>query len=219
MEQCEALKIEKIQQILQKRGIRFERVEHGIKLLLDHAEIPNAVSEFYIINPETDLEELLNRLSADHSVHKTEQTVIFGCTNDAYSCYARITLKENAKNDQTKKYLPENKQPPPNDQTHNNGAKSIIEELVGVDSRMFRQAMDQIGLPRSGNVRLALTRIFRDSMDSDELMATIADEADRIVGSGEQDIIKGLRKVGQVTFITKILHLLWETIISRHKVT
>ena len=81
---------------------------------------------------------------------------------------------------------------------------------------MFRQAMDQLGLTRSGNVRLALTRIFRDSMDADELMTTISKEADRIVSSGEQDIIRNLRKVGQVTFITNILHLLWETIVLKH---
>ena len=203
MKQCKALKIERIQQILQKHGIRFEGQDHEIKLLLDHITIPNALSEFYIINPETDLEELLKQLPADHSVHKTEQTVIFGCTDAAYSCYARITLKKNTKNNQT----------------HHSDVKTIAEELRGVDSRMFRQAMDQLGLPRSGNVRLALTRIFRDSMDSDELMATIADEADRIVGSEEQDIIKGLQKMGQATFITKILHLLWETIVSRHNIT
>jgi len=218
MKQCKVLKIENIQQILQKRGIRFELLEYGIKLLPDHAEIPNAVSEFYIINPEMNLEELLERLSLDHSVHKTEQTVIFGCTNNDYSCYAKITLKENAKNKQTKKDQPENNQAL-NDQPHKNGAKSIIEELRGVDSKMFRQAMDQLGLPRSGNLRLALTRIFRESMDSDGLMATMADEADRIVGTGEQDIVKGLQKMKQVPFITQILHLLWETIVSRHSIT
>ena len=208
MKQCKTLEIEKIQRILQKRGIRFERQDHEIKLFFDHVTIPNALSEFYIVNPETDFEELLEQLPADHSVHETEQSVIFGCTDAAYSCYAKITLTKNTNNDQ-----------PKNNQTHDSGVKTIAEELRGVDSRMFRQAMDQLGLPRSGNVRLALTRIFRDSMDPDELMATIADEADRIVGSEEQDIIKGLQKMGQATFITKILHLLWETIVTRHQIT
>ena len=200
MKQGNSLKIEKIQQILQERGIGVEKLEDGVRLSLEHANLPNAVADFYIINPETDLGELFKSLSAGNSENKTAQTATFGCISDTHACYARITVQKDTEACQT----------------HHKGAKAVIEELQGVDSRMFRQAMDQLGLTRSGNVRLALTRIFRDSMDADELMVTISEEADRIVSSGEQDIIRNLRKVGQVTFITNILHLLWETIVLKH---
>ncbi|MBL0731564.1 MAG: hypothetical protein JJW03_01730 [Desulfosarcina sp.] len=202
MKQGNALKIEKIQQILQKRGIGVKKLEDGVRLPLEHAELSNAVADFYIMNPETDLGELFKSLSAGNSEHKTAQTAMFGCISDTHACYARITIQ---KEKDTEVY-----------RTHHKGAKAVIEELQGVDSRIFRQAMDQLGLKRSGNIRLALTRIFRDSMDADELMTTISEEADRIVSSGEQDIIRNLRKVGQVTFITNILHLLWETIVLKH---
>ncbi|WDN90854.1 hypothetical protein BuS5_03825 [Desulfosarcina sp. BuS5] len=200
MKQGNAIKIEKIQQILQKRGIGVEKFEHGIRLSLEHAKTPNVAADFYITNPEIDIKKLFKSLSVGSHKHETAQTAMFGCTSDTHACYAMITLKKN-----TGVY-----------HIHHKGAKAVIEELQGVDSKMFRQAMDQLGLPRSGKVRLALTRIFRDAMDADELMATIADEADRIVKAGEQDIIRDLRKVGQVTFITNILHILWETIVLKH---
>ncbi|MBL0700794.1 MAG: hypothetical protein JJV92_07925 [Desulfosarcina sp.] len=200
MKQGNAIKIKTMQQILQKRGIEVEELGDGVRLSLEHANLPNAVADFYIINPETDLRALFKNLSSGNSEHQTAQTAMFGCTSGTHACYARITFKK-----KTEGY-----------QTHHKGAKAVLEELQGVDSKIFRQAMDQLGLPRSGKVRLALTRIFRDAMDADELMATIADEADRIVKSGEQDTIRDLRKVGQVTFITNILHLLWETIVLKH---
>jgi hypothetical protein len=201
MKQDNAIKIEKIQQVLQKRGICVKKFEHGIMGSLEHGKAPDITAAFYITNSEIDIKEMFKSLSANNHEHETAQaTAMFGCTIDTHACYARITFKKEAEAHRT----------------HHKGAKAVIKELHGVDSRMFRQAIDQLGLPRSGKVRLALMRIFRDAIDADELMATIADEADRIVKSGEQNIIRDLRKGGQVTFITNILHLLWETIVLKH---
>ena len=44
MKQGNSLKIEKIQQILQERGIGVEKLEDGVRLSLEHANLPNAVA-------------------------------------------------------------------------------------------------------------------------------------------------------------------------------
>ncbi len=197
MTNVQAIDIEGIRQILQKRGFRVEKLKDGVRCFPDHQELPNIVLDLYITHPEVDSQELFKTLSVGASEKKT---ALLGCLFDTYACYARITAAD--KTDETR--------------TYHKGVKTVMEDLKGVDSGMFRQTMDQIGLPRSGNLRLALTRIFRASMDADELMATISEEADRMVSPGDQNIVRDLRKTGQVTFITNILHLLWEKIVLKH---
>jgi len=77
---------------------------------------------------------------------------------------------------------------------------------------MFRKSLDNLGLSRSGLVRMALTRIYRAGTDPLELTITIAEEAERISNTDEVEAINILRNTSNASFITDMAQLLWETI-------
>ena len=81
-----------------------------------------------------------------------------------------------------------------------------------INIKRFRKNLDQLGLPRSSTVRVALARIFRESIDAQELLATVDSEARKIVHSEQWRAIKEIRSKNQLSAANYIIDLLWEEI-------
>ena len=91
-------------------------------------------------------------------------------------------------------------------------AERAFTQLQGLDSREFRKNLDQLGLPRSSTVRVALARIFRESIDAQELLATVDSEARKIVHSKQWRTIREIRAKEQLSAANYIIDLLWDEI-------
>ncbi|MCP4690423.1 MAG: hypothetical protein GY859_20380 [Desulfobacterales bacterium] len=91
-------------------------------------------------------------------------------------------------------------------------AEQAISDIRGVDSKTFRKGLDIVKLPRSSLVRMALTRLFRNSMDAPELAAAAIKEAELITDAAEREILKELRENNSIPFLTNLIHLLWDEI-------
>ena len=90
--------------------------------------------------------------------------------------------------------------------------EKTLEQLKGVDSKIFRSVLDMSGLPRSSIVRLALTRIFRSATDPEELMAVVSREAARIVNAEEWKTVRNLLGSNRIDSMSNMIYILWEEI-------
>lgn len=90
--------------------------------------------------------------------------------------------------------------------------EAAVAGLEAVDAKMLRQALDTLCLPRSSNVRLVLTRLFRSAVDAEELNASIPAEADKIYGEEDMAQLKMIREMQSVAFLTPLIELLWHTV-------
>jgi hypothetical protein len=84
--------------------------------------------------------------------------------------------------------------------------------LEDIDSKRVRNILDQIKLPRSSMVRVAITRIFRESVDSTEMKALIVREAQKIIKPSEKELLKQLQQQKLPPSISAIVHLLSENL-------
>ncbi len=92
------------------------------------------------------------------------------------------------------------------------GAKQALEQLKGVDGKVFRQGLDAIGLPRSGLLRLALTRIFRESGDLEEMLTVLVQEASVIAKTDEWKALKEIKDNNKIPHMSIIIELLWKAV-------
>jgi len=90
--------------------------------------------------------------------------------------------------------------------------QAAVEALEAVDAKMLRQALDTLCLPRSSNVRLVLTRLFRSAVDAEELRASMEAEADKIYGDEDLAQLKMIREMQSVAFLNPLIELLWHTV-------
>lgn len=92
------------------------------------------------------------------------------------------------------------------------GAQQALEQLKGVDSGNFRKGLDQLGLPRSSKVRLALTRIFRESADIEEMLTVVVQEAGIIAKSNDWRVLKDIREKNEIPYLNIVVELLWKAV-------
>ncbi len=96
------------------------------------------------------------------------------------------------------------------------GSEKLLQEAVSrleaVDAAMLRQAMDALELPRSGNVRIVLSRLFRSAVDPEELDAAVKVEAAKITRQSDIDAIDGLRRSSSEGVLLPLIDLLWHQI-------
>lgn len=85
-------------------------------------------------------------------------------------------------------------------------------KLNGLDSKTIRKKLDNIGFSRSSSLRLALTRILRDSSDAKELLASIKRESQKIVHPEEIAVLLKLKEKQELAFMADIINLLVEKI-------
>jgi hypothetical protein len=87
-------------------------------------------------------------------------------------------------------------------------AEKAIEMFETVDAKMIRQCLDMMNLRRSSNVRLALTRIFRSTGDSEELMQSIQNEAGKIVSADDLGDLHMVQAINHDGFLKPVVELL-----------
>lgn len=90
--------------------------------------------------------------------------------------------------------------------------QAVVDQLEAVDAKMLRQAMDSLSLPRSSNVRLVLTRLYRSAVDPEELNDSVRREAAKISTDEDRETLKMLREVQSVNFLNPLIDLLYHTV-------
>jgi len=88
-------------------------------------------------------------------------------------------------------------------------AKEAVSQLSGTDSRQFREALDSLGLKRSSILRVALTRIFRDAVDEEQVKEAVKQEAGKVSDPEERAALKKLADKNPVPFMQGMIELLW----------
>lgn len=86
--------------------------------------------------------------------------------------------------------------------------KAAVDLLETVDSRKFRQALDDLGLPRSSILRVSLTRIFRAAADMEELEIAFREEAERIADPRDRKDLEHIRTANKVQFLAPLIAML-----------
>jgi hypothetical protein len=89
-------------------------------------------------------------------------------------------------------------------------AEEALIQINDVDSKMVREGLDTLGLPRSSPVRHALTRIFRDCVGTDELLTTVVQEAEKLNNPEDKLLITTLKEENKIPFMHNIIRLLWD---------
>jgi hypothetical protein len=95
-------------------------------------------------------------------------------------------------------------------------AEEIMAEFKPVDGKTFRQGLDQLDLARSSIVRTSLTRIFRASVNIQELMKTMDLEAERIINSDEMINLKHVKEKPTPPYLTVVIDLLWQEVAKKY---
>jgi len=91
-------------------------------------------------------------------------------------------------------------------------AKEAVTQLSGTASRQFREALDNLGLKRSSILRVALTRMFRDAVDEQQIKGAVKQEAGKISDPEEKAALKKLAEENPVPFMQEMIELLWHTV-------
>ncbi|MGM0451813.1 MAG: hypothetical protein ACQERN_01435 [Thermodesulfobacteriota bacterium] len=89
-----------------------------------------------------------------------------------------------------------------------NEFEKAVERLEKVDSKMFRQALDDLGLARSSLLRVALSRIFRSAVDPEELRAAVKEEAKRVATPENRMALEYIKQSDQAGFLHPIIDML-----------
>lgn len=90
--------------------------------------------------------------------------------------------------------------------------EEAVRELEAVDAKTLRQALDSMSLPRSSNVRLVLTRLYRSAIDPEELEESIGIEADKINTANDLDELRMIRQMQAIGFLNPLIELLWQAV-------
>ena len=83
-------------------------------------------------------------------------------------------------------------------------------QVNNIDSKKIRKKLDEVGLSRSSNLRLVLTRIARDSLNVNEFLSSVNREGEKIVNPEEIKILVNLKDNKQLSFMSHILELVLE---------
>jgi hypothetical protein len=91
-------------------------------------------------------------------------------------------------------------------------AEQAVQELRTVDARQFRETLDRMGLKRSSMLRMALSRIYRDTMESSQLLQSVETEAGKMGDSSEKKALQHLRQNSRTPFMKALLELLEQSV-------
>jgi len=209
-------KIEVIQTLLKYRNHEVKQINRGCRLKLKFSHDQRCSVDFYVLLSAPDQIRVKVTIGGVKNIENSsrlqqvqglleealrgaaviEKLTFFGPRGSSSIFYARVLM---------------NKEPEVVLKRFQ-AAERAFAQLQGLDSRKFRKNLDQLGLPRSSTVRLALARIFRESIDAQELLATVDNEAQKIVHSEQWRTIKEIRSKNQLLAANDIIDLLWEEI-------
>lgn len=94
-------------------------------------------------------------------------------------------------------------------------AEKAIEMLETIDAKMLRQSMDMMNLKRSSNVRMVLTRIFRDAVDAGALMLSIQDEAVKLNSENDYNELRVIKAINTNGFLEPVIGLLYDAVFNK----
>jgi hypothetical protein len=94
-------------------------------------------------------------------------------------------------------------------------AEKAVVLLETVDGKMLRQSLDMMNLRRSSNIRLALTRIFRNAMDSESLISSVQEEAGKIVSTDDLQELEMIKVVSATGFLQPVVELLYQEVFQK----
>lgn len=86
--------------------------------------------------------------------------------------------------------------------------QKVVEVFESVDSKMFRKAMDGLGVPRTSILRVSLARIFRAATDMEELKTALKEEAMRISDPRDRSDLEKIRESNEVVFLDPAIRML-----------
>jgi len=89
-----------------------------------------------------------------------------------------------------------------------NPAERAVELLETVDARTFRKALDALDLPRTSNLRLALSRLQRSAIDAEELNDTAKTEAARLTAAADIDDLGRIQSLKLPDYLDCLIALL-----------
>jgi hypothetical protein len=87
-------------------------------------------------------------------------------------------------------------------------AEDAVGQLELIDAKMLRLSLDMMNLKRSSNVRMALTRIFRDALDADELMRAIQNEAGKLTTPNDREELVMIKTINKDEALEPVIRLL-----------
>lgn len=90
--------------------------------------------------------------------------------------------------------------------------EEAVRQLEAVDAKTLRQALDNLSLPRSSNVRLVITRLYRSAIDPEELEESIGIETEKINTDNDMAELKMIREMQTVDFLDPLIELLWQAV-------
>lgn len=207
-------KIQLIQRVLQSKQFKIEDLDNGIRVIFNAAGYNNCAVDIYVLrnNPQFVRARVCSKASSPAEeqsrldvIYATLQTAMAGA-----ALLGKFNLLGSRGNIQVY-YAPLSVDKDNGIKTSSGelSAEAAFSQLERGDSKMLRQTLDKLKLPRSSIVRLAITRIFRESVDAQELKTLVAQEAQNIVKPDDRETLKKLYDENQLpSFISVIVHLL-----------
>lgn len=210
-------KIATIHKALRIRKIAVEEIQGGIRIHLTDPGYPRSIIDIYALrsNPDHVRAKIKQEHESDQigegelkKIRLKLQNELLGVANvgafaslgqrgEAHYYYAHITMSKKRSSDLM---------------LVQKGAEEALEQLKAMDPGTFRKALDDLGLPRSSLLRLALMRIARESMDIEEMLSVVNQEAEVIGKSDDWKILKEVKDNNLTPFMSFIVDLLWKAV-------
>jgi hypothetical protein len=92
------------------------------------------------------------------------------------------------------------------------GEERAFAQAINLDPKLMRTQLDEVGLPRSSQVRVVLARVLRDSIDAKEFLAAVNREALTVADPEEKKNLMSLKDNKSLSFMSDIIELLLEKI-------
>ena len=86
--------------------------------------------------------------------------------------------------------------------------QKVVEVFESVDSKMFRKAMDGLGVPRTSILRVSLARIFRAATDLEELKTALKEESMRISDPRDRSDLEKILASNEEAFLDPAIRIL-----------
>ncbi|MBS3754686.1 MAG: DUF4388 domain-containing protein [Desulfobacterales bacterium] len=87
-------------------------------------------------------------------------------------------------------------------------ANQAFARLQAIDASRIRAALDHFGLKRSSALRIALTRIFRDAADSEQLLTAVKRDSRKIKDSPDLSELPALKENSSNPFLKDLLEII-----------
>ncbi len=210
-------KLKTILKTLRIRQVDTEETSGGVRINLDDSSIPSTRIDIYALRSNPD--HLRAKIRGSQEIPELSEAALkrvriklqnellgvanvggfasLGRRGEAHYYYAHITMSKKSSSDLT---------------LVQKGAQQALEQLKGIDSGTFRKGLDQLGLPRSSKIRLALTRIFRESGDIEEMLTVVVQEAGIVANSNDWRLLKDIREKNEIPYLSIVVELLWKAV-------